>query len=494
MDTGLLTNRYEIVRSLGSGAITAVLEGRDRQTGARVAIKVPIGRFKNDKTLLVRLEREVATLAGFHHPNVAAVHAVERHGETGFIVTELVDAPVLREVLAVRGRLSPARAARAATGICAALATAHARGIVHGHLTLDNVLMAGDGWVKVTDFRLAEAARPFARAPDPAIDLRALGRCLAAMLTGQEPAGRGPVLLGPEVPGELAAIVRQATANPPDAYSSAAELGRDLHNFLAAVPHSIPPAGERGAAMSQGAPLPTEARHPPGTTEARHPPGTEARHLPGTAPARHLPPGTAAAQDAPGAGGSIPATTAELVPVSIGSRQARGGRSAGVARQARRRRALAVCLVAAVLAVGGAVVAAQRLGGRPDTTGAGIAAPPLPTAGQTVTTGQTPTTTGRPTTTARAAAPVTAAPTTNSPTPTTAQSSPRRSVPRVTGLHRQEASSRLAQAGLKASVSLTPVNGAGRVDRVLSQQPAAGTVVPAGSVVKLVVGTRKPGG
>ena len=80
MDPGLLSNRYQVVRSIGTGGITRVLEARDRLTGRRVAIKVPIGRFANDKALLVRLEREVAALAGFSHPNVAQVHSVERHG------------------------------------------------------------------------------------------------------------------------------------------------------------------------------------------------------------------------------------------------------------------------------------------------------------------------------------------------------------------------------------------------------------------------------
>lgn len=447
MDPRLLTNRYEIVRSLGTGAVTAVFEARHRPTGVRVAIKVPIGRFKDDKTLLVRLEREVAALGGFHHPNVATIHAVERHGGSGFVLTELVDAPSLRQVLAARGRLSPARAARAAAGICAALASAHARGIVHGHLTLDNVLVTGDGWVKVTDFRLAEAARPFARAPDPAADLRALGRCLATMLTGNEPAGRGPALLGPEVPAELAAIVRRATGNPPDSdYSSAAEVGRDLDRFLATVHHSIPPLDGSAAAATRGS------------------------------------------------NGSVAATpdaTAELGPIPTRSSVPRGRRGAGVTR--RRRAVVAACLVGTALVISGSVVAAQRLGGSPEVVDAGPAAPPLAAAAPTPTTGRPPATTGLPTTTGPAAAPAAAAPTT-SPTPTTAQRPAARAIPDVVGLHRQQASSLLARAGLRARVSLVPVNGAGRVQRVIAQQPAAGTVVPRGSVVTLEVGSRKPGG
>src|SRR5262245_62138894 len=169
------SSRYQVDRPLGTGAITRVLQAWDRLTDRPVAIKVPIGRFANDKALLVRLEREVAGLAGFSHPNVAKVHAAERHSGAGFVVTELGNGPSLRDLLAARGPLPPVKAARAAAGVCAALADAHARGIVHGHLTAANVFLTVDGGVKMTDFRLAEAARPFAVAPDPTADLRGLG-------------------------------------------------------------------------------------------------------------------------------------------------------------------------------------------------------------------------------------------------------------------------------------------------------------------------------
>jgi eukaryotic-like serine/threonine-protein kinase len=551
MDTQLLTNRYEVVRSIGTGAITAVLEARDRPTGARVAIKVPIGRFKNDKTLLVRLEREVSATAGFHHPNVAAVHAVERNGSQGFVVTELVDAPSLREVLAVRGRLSPARAARAAAGVCSALASAHARGIVHGHLTPDNIMMTGDGWVKVTDFRLAEAARPFPRAPDPAIDLRALGRCLATMLTGQEPAGRGPVLLGPEVSPELAAIARKATANPPDSYSSAADLGLDLDRFLATVRPAVPPVdGARPAraggtpaaapqaspaampqaspaAMPQASPAAMPQAPPAATPQA---PPAAARQAPPAATGRFEPaagtvwdataagPGmawepTAAgtgragdptadrAWDATGPLDPIPARTTELVPISVGSSGPRATRgTATTSRQQRRRLVVAACLVAAVLVVGGSVAAMLRIGGgdRTGTTESDLAAPPAPAAGPAATTGRAPTTTELAATTTQGTAPVTTAPSSSpatSPPAATATTRPApRAVPNVVGLRRQQASNELTQAGLKARFSFSPVDSASQVQRVISQQPAAGTVVPSGSAVTVVIGTKKPSG
>ena len=115
--------------------------------------------------------------------------------------------------------------------------------MTHGHLTSANILLAIDGQVKVTDFRLAQAARPPAAVSEPATDLRGLGRCLAVMLTGREPAAGEPIGLSPEVPTELAAIVARTAGGPEGASRSAADLGHDLDRFLASVhPGAAPTA------------------------------------------------------------------------------------------------------------------------------------------------------------------------------------------------------------------------------------------------------------
>lgn len=445
MEPGLLSNRYQVVRSIGTGGITRVLEARDHLTGRRVAIKVPIGRFANDKVLLVRLEREVAALAGFSHPNVAEVHSVERQGGAGFVVAELVDGPSLHEMLAARGPLHPARAARAAVGMCAALAAADARGIVHGHLTPANVLLTGDGGVKLTDFRLAQAARPFASAPDPAADLRALGRCLVAMLTGQELADGQPVRLSPEVPSELAAIVARASDDPVDPYRSAAELGRDLDRFLATVRQGGGLDGQVGVALA-------------------HDPRQTSRAL-------------------------------ELLPSTTGSSQRRATRRLTLPPRGRRRgRAVAAWLVVVGLAAGGLVTVVLAGGRQPGRSGAGLASPAPPpsvvlttTTNQPPTKQQAPTASRAPTTTA----PVTAAPTATSPLPTKGVVGPgEQVVPDVVGLHRQQVSRVLEEARLGVRISFSPVRDPRQVQRVIAQQPLAGELLPAGSEVTVVIGTK----
>jgi serine/threonine protein kinase len=169
-----------------------VLEAFDRREHRRVALKLPNGGLAEDAAFLERLEREARTAAGLVHPNVAAVHGMGRDARTGFVVAELVAGCSLEDMLIDRGLLPAAGAARIAIDVCAALEAAHARGLDHGHLPPSNILLAIDGSVKVTDFRLAQAARRPDTVPAPADDLAALGRCLATMLTGREPAVGAP--------------------------------------------------------------------------------------------------------------------------------------------------------------------------------------------------------------------------------------------------------------------------------------------------------------
>jgi beta-lactam-binding protein with PASTA domain len=67
-----------------------------------------------------------------------------------------------------------------------------------------------------------------------------------------------------------------------------------------------------------------------------------------------------------------------------------------------------------------------------------------------------------------------------------------RIVPDVVGLHRQQAADVLAQAQLGTRMVPIQVRDAGQVQRVVAQRPSAGQVVPAGSAVTVLVGTRKP--
>ncbi len=304
--------------------------------------------------------------------------------------------------------------------------------------------------MKLTDFRLAEAVRPFATAPDPAADLRALGRCLAAMLTGRQLDDGEPVRLGPEVPPPLATIVVRAAGDLGNHYDSAADLGGDLMALLAAV--------DPRAASTNGA-----------------------------APAHDLSAPLVAA----------PSGTAELALTSNGSSQVPAAR--GDARPRRRRGlVLAAGLLAASLAVGGPVAAFKLLAGhRPTVVEPGIASPVLPSPPPPTTVRASgaapPATTVGPTATTQVTVgiPVTRAPTTSPVTTSRVADPGREVVPNLVGLHRQQVAGVLDQAGLRMEITFSPVRDSGQIQRVIAQEPVAGTVVPAGSQVTVVIGTKK---
>jgi tRNA A-37 threonylcarbamoyl transferase component Bud32 len=444
VDPSALGDRYQLVRPIGRGTITLVLEAWDRLASRRVALKVPIGPFAGDQAFLDRLEREVRAVTGFTHANVAAVHGIQRDGPEALVVAELVDGSNLGDMLAERGPLPPAGAARVAAGVCAAVAAAHAQGITHGHLVPANVLLAIDGRVKVTDFRLALAGFPSAGTADPAGDLRALGRCLAAMLTGQEPAGAEVAGLGPTVAPELAAIVaRTAGEQHAGAYRSAAELGRDLARFLAATGAADGPGRDLTPAPAAGSPDRRAAWSP-------------------------VRPAAGRADPAPGG--------------------ARGGRW--------RRLPLRAGLVAAALVAGGALAAVALPDREPGAPTTGNAAAPPQTAVLQTTTG--PRAGGRAASTTAPAS--TGPPTTPAPAAATTTSAGReagpgeRVVPDVVGLHRARAAGVLARVQLGMVIQEVPVPESDKAQRVIAQEPPAGQVVPARSDVLVLVATRRPTG
>jgi serine/threonine protein kinase len=129
---------------------------KDTKLGREVALKVLPNEFAQDEDRLARLEREARLLASLNHPNVAAVHGLEKSGDLLYIVLELVEGPTLRERLAAN-RLSLQETLNYFHQIAQALEAAHEKGIVHRDLKPDNIKITPDNLVKVLDFGLAKA-------------------------------------------------------------------------------------------------------------------------------------------------------------------------------------------------------------------------------------------------------------------------------------------------------------------------------------------------
>ncbi len=147
---------FTITAHLGSGGMGEVYQATDSKLGRSVAIKLLPAAFASDADRLARFRREAQVLASLNHPNIAHIYGLEESGEMRCIVMELVEGETLQARLK-NGPIPAAEALALAAQIVEALEAAHEKGVVHRDLKPGNVMLTGDGKVKVLDFGLAKA-------------------------------------------------------------------------------------------------------------------------------------------------------------------------------------------------------------------------------------------------------------------------------------------------------------------------------------------------
>jgi len=157
----VLDARYELGHRIGGGGMAEVVEAYDRKLDRRVAVKL-LRDGSSDPRAHERFVREAQMAANLVHPNVVTVFDVGETGGRPYLVMELVEGRTLAEFLAEKGQLGVAPTLRIADGMLAALAAAHADGLVHRDVKPGNVLLARDGQVKLADFGIAKATRDLA--------------------------------------------------------------------------------------------------------------------------------------------------------------------------------------------------------------------------------------------------------------------------------------------------------------------------------------------
>jgi serine/threonine protein kinase len=168
MDAGeLIVERYRLSSLIGRGAMGVVWLARDERLDRDVAIKQLLIEESPDRSLAgatpeqaaARAMREARIAARLRHPNVIAVHDVVEHDGTACLIMEYLHSDSLDAVMFARGgALPPAEVAAIGTQVAAALAEAHAAGIVHRDVKPENILITGDGTAKITDFGVSRAA------------------------------------------------------------------------------------------------------------------------------------------------------------------------------------------------------------------------------------------------------------------------------------------------------------------------------------------------
>jgi len=156
MKAGDTLGPFRIIDKLGEGGMGEVYRATDANLKRQVAIKVLPEAVATDADRLARFQREAEVLASLNHPNIAAIHGLERSGGQTALVMELVEGPTLADRIA-RGPIPVSEALPIAAQIAEALGAAHDQGVVHRDLKPANVKLRPDGTVKVLDFGLAKA-------------------------------------------------------------------------------------------------------------------------------------------------------------------------------------------------------------------------------------------------------------------------------------------------------------------------------------------------
>jgi len=156
-----LGDRYQMGATLGFGGMSEVHRGRDVRLGRDVAIKVLRADLARDPTFQTRFKREAQNAASLNHPAIVSVYDTGEMIKDGatlpYIVMEYVDGETLRDIVKREGPLPAKRAMEITADICAALDFSHRHGIIHRDVKPANVMLTRAGAVKVMDFGIARA-------------------------------------------------------------------------------------------------------------------------------------------------------------------------------------------------------------------------------------------------------------------------------------------------------------------------------------------------
>lgn len=156
---GRRLGHFKILSELGRGGMGEVFLAQDNRLGRRVALKLLPSFYTRDQERLNRFELEARSASGLNHPNIVTIFDVGQIEGIHFIATEFVEGETLRSAMR-RARMSLTEVLDICSQAAAALAAAHAAGIVHRDIKPENIMLRPDRYVKLLDFGLAKLTEP----------------------------------------------------------------------------------------------------------------------------------------------------------------------------------------------------------------------------------------------------------------------------------------------------------------------------------------------
>src|SRR6516225_8443986 len=151
------TGDYEIICELGHGGMGKVYKVRNVLTDRVEAMKVILPDLAGRSEFVARFMREIKTLSGLDHPNIAALRTAFTAGDQFVMIMEYVEGVTLAERLE-RGPFSTADAVSYTNQVLSALTYAHGKHVIHRDIKPGNMMLTPQGVVKLMDFGLARSA------------------------------------------------------------------------------------------------------------------------------------------------------------------------------------------------------------------------------------------------------------------------------------------------------------------------------------------------
>jgi len=270
----VVDGRYEILQRIGSGGMADVWLADDTHLQRRVALKVLHARFAQDREFVERFRREAEAAAGLQHPNVVAVFDRGEVDGTYYIAMQYLEGRTLKQL--IDAGLTSEQAVGLIRQVLEGARFAHRHGVVHRDLKPQNVIVDDDGKATVTDFGIARAGvseitqagsvmgTPHYLSPEQAqgfdvtavSDLYSIGVMLYEALTGRVPfeadsavavamkqvsqAPQRPSSINPQVSPALDAVVMRALEKEPGQRFQSADA------FIAALDAALKDPGAGG--------------------------------------------------------------------------------------------------------------------------------------------------------------------------------------------------------------------------------------------------------
>ncbi|NMD37889.1 MAG: Stk1 family PASTA domain-containing Ser/Thr kinase [Christensenellaceae bacterium] len=266
----VFAGRYRVLNLIDKGGMSYVYKGWDITTGTFMAIKILTSEHASNKDFVERFNYEALAASKMKHPNIVALYDVGLEGNLRYLCMELVEGVTLKDIIRERGFLDPIKACEISLRILSALKHAHSKGIVHRDIKPQNILVDGNGNIKVSDFGIARIADvPTLTHTDMAVgtvqyvspeqaqgkkaentsDIYSTGVVLYEMLTGKVPfEGETPIAvamqhinaeptpinaLKPDVPQEIIDIVNVAMEkDPKNRYQTAYDMALDVQDVI----------------------------------------------------------------------------------------------------------------------------------------------------------------------------------------------------------------------------------------------------------------------